>query len=391
MYRYFFGIRADSRILVATALLVACGSEGGVGQPVENNPATPDAGDVDADLGDAEPDTQGSFELPAMPAECDGPPQHLARWAEDFAYVRQIRATEESVYVSVVGTPDGLFRIPVSGGPPVSLLDKGVSPPQDFWIEQDSILAAINGSLYHLPLTGGTLALLEGHAPDQDTLAFCYGRDASHLYWLSETGMGKRLKRVAIAGGEVETLGDGPNVMCPLGLDDTHVVVSDMDGVIRFPKAGGEGERIFEGDSVQLLSTSPPWVVNAYTDDIPGVALAVMQLGDDGGDEPTVLLADMWTLPVAQMARVDGHTFLLGRSDFSVSDDRRSATRLRVYATEGDSLAEPVGCVTPVFDPLLDNGGDKEFAFGMAANSTAVYVVASPFLSGQVRIAEVKR
>jgi hypothetical protein len=78
--------------------------------------------------------------------------------------------------------------------------------------------------------------------------------DGAHVYWL-EGRWGRRIRRVPVGGGEVETLLESRG-LAPLNIevDDTHVYwtgsfESGPGSIRRIPKAGGVGEEL-GGDAV---------------------------------------------------------------------------------------------------------------------------------------------
>jgi hypothetical protein len=186
-------------------LSAACSSE-----PSNEPPVLTDAGDA------------GDRELPLLPPDCDKAPMATSTGAGALAalahFENRIRVSGSTIYYHRRG---GIHAIQVPGGtgtllvPYPSLAAGGdaatrLSPFDDFWVEDKSVIGAASGALYGAPLSGGSAELLPGYvaglsSPWEEDGCH-YARGLEHVYRGCRIGESDAaVERLPLSGGPKST------------------------------------------------------------------------------------------------------------------------------------------------------------------------------------------
>jgi len=170
-------------------------------------------------------------------------------------------------------------RVPKEGGEPEQLTERG--GPID-GLDESFLYFHSDGSLLRVPIEGGAaLVLAEGQHPVEVV------KDEGHLYWIDEdrTSADKHageVRKVPIAGGDVEVLARGETNLCCLALADTRVWFGNGrfntpdtragrdderdPAIASVPKAGGPAKRTTQPRQIHGLAADDGWLYVVESD-----------------------------------------------------------------------------------------------------------------------------
>jgi hypothetical protein len=346
------------------------------------------------------PADAGPRAFPMLPAECDVLPPHISTGAIPVAEsggpkAKRIRVVGDTVYFAQT---TGIHSVKVPGGAPVLAIPyPKVSPPQggevslkygDFWILDDTFIAAVEDSLYGAPLAGGTPTPLPGYAPasTSDVSGSFYARAGDNIYRTRIFASSvEGIERLPLSGAmRVEFLRFNDWDRGPLvaGADSIYYADSgerDSDSkrsIFAAPLDGSASLRLAENLSLPRLIGFDG---DLYVSDRSTLNGQLFRIRSDRTIEKVSTPYYIAMSLEGGFATLHGVAYFIASAEYRLPDDRRSAIRDVVMRVHPDSaVAEVVQCLpAPPLHPTTPMQSVSASVIDLAAGDSALYVARS--------------
>jgi hypothetical protein len=345
----------------------------------------------------------GPPSLPLLPADCDSvalPETQLDREPDaspiGLGDIQHIRADGETIYYLDM---EGIYTVAVPGGTPVLVVPgpqvarPGSSTPSrslfsDFWLDETTITAVLDESIYTAPRSGGDATLKPGSvAPSWENAGLIYyARAGDNIYVVSE--FRESLRRAPYAGGPfvdffaLSKRGDvsvgppllaGDSLLC-VGKEDTDADVDET--VFSVPLAGGPANNVAHG---MFFPYPIAYDGNIY---VTEETVSVGQLWRiTAGGERVKLSAPpnvvVWTPePWMEPVTYGGASYVVANALYQLPDDRRTTWRSVLLRISPDSdTADIARCIPEApLDPLVPLEDEHSAATAITASDAGVFV-----------------
>jgi hypothetical protein len=179
--------------------------------------------------------------------------------------VGRVAVDATSVYWAALARESTLMKMPLSGGPAVTLASETLSIMRDIAVNATSVYWASTyntmqqpGTITKVPLDGGASTTVESLAPWGMPMAVAL--DATSVYWTMDDG---RILKAPLAGGAPTTIASGVNAWY-IVVDETSVYWADNQDntVMKVSRDGGTPTALFLGDKpwdIAVDATSVYW------------------------------------------------------------------------------------------------------------------------------------